>query len=308
MSLFGDVGDFFSSIPNTLLKVATNPTTFATTVLTGGLNLVSKDVSSFVSPIVGKLYDPKLIPLAIGAATHVPLLSGGYSVGPQPFLGSLVPPSRPQPLPYQGVQPMGLNLGNILNTIGGVFGSSTLPYAQDIAGLANVAGQFLPAPAANLPSYPVNAPAAQPVSAMMPMIRGAGRMLTKEVFDAGAKLLSRLGIPFSASTGSFSSALKRSISSIASLARRTPAGTIVSILLGLGLTAYESNLLVAWHAQRKRGRRMNPANSKALRRAARRIKSFHKLCIHTDVLKAGRRGGTYRQSRCGTCRKSPCRC
>lgn len=37
-------------------------------------------------------------------------------------------------------------------------------------------------------------------------------------------------------------------------------------------------------------RRMNPSNSRALRRAARRIESFHRLCRHTDILASrGRR-------------------
>lgn len=57
----------------------------------------------------------------------------------------------------------------------------------------------------------------------------------------------------------------------------------------------------------KRHRRMNPANSKALRRAARRIKSFHRMCGTIDLLKSRGRRTSYR-SRCGTCRKSPCRC
>lgn len=36
-------------------------------------------------------------------------------------------------------------------------------------------------------------------------------------------------------------------------------------------------------------RRMNPSNSKALKRAARRIQSFHRLCVTTDVLKGKKR-------------------
>lgn len=36
-------------------------------------------------------------------------------------------------------------------------------------------------------------------------------------------------------------------------------------------------------------RRMNPANSKALRRAQRRLKSFHRLCSDSDVFKTKRR-------------------
>jgi len=53
-------------------------------------------------------------------------------------------------------------------------------------------------------------------------------------------------------------------------------------------------------------RRMNPANSKALRRSVRRIKSFHRMCQSTDVLKS--RGRRAPSRSCGTCRKSPCRC
>jgi hypothetical protein len=52
-------------------------------------------------------------------------------------------------------------------------------------------------------------------------------------------------------------------------------------------------------------RRMNPANSRALRRAARRIKSFHRMCGTIDLLKSrGRRRGIP----CRTCRKNPCSC
>lgn len=61
--------------------------------------------------------------------------------------------------------------------------------------------------------------------------------------------------------------------------------------------------LLGYKATRKR-RRLNPANAKALRRAARRIKSFHRLCGHTDLIKTRRR--TF--ASCGTCKRSPCRC
>lgn len=51
-------------------------------------------------------------------------------------------------------------------------------------------------------------------------------------------------------------------------------------------------------------RRMNPANARALRRSARRIKAFHRLCGHTDLIKTRRRSF----GSCGTCKRSPCRC
>lgn len=206
---------------------------------------------------------------------------------------------------------MGLNVGGILGAVGGLLGGvSSLPVLQGVGQvLTQVSPAFTPAfatgPVTQMPRAMVGM---QPVSTRLPAVRGTS--LTQEIFNAGVKILGALGIPYSATSSSFSSALKRTLGSIASLARRTPAGTIVSILLGLGLTAYEANLLVAWHSQRKRGRRMNPANPKALRRAARRIKSFHKLCTQTDLIRVGRGRGRSRSAGvvCGTCRKSPCRC
>lgn len=56
----------------------------------------------------------------------------------------------------------------------------------------------------------------------------------------------------------------------------------------MGLTVGQLGELLVADAQRTR-RRMNPANSSALRRAARRIESFHKLCVRTDKLRAPRR-------------------
>lgn len=62
-------------------------------------------------------------------------------------------------------------------------------------------------------------------------------------------------------------------------------------------------------------RRMNPANSKALNRAARRLKGFVKLekRIHKALARAcgpiGRRAArSYSSARCGTCRKTKCVC
>ena len=201
---------------------------------------------------------------------------------------------------------MALNIGGLLGGISGIFSGANQPQAfQTIGNIASLASGFFPSqqPMMSVPMIQPTMAAAMPQIVM----RGMGmatRALTKEIFDAGNKVLSRLGIGFPATMGGFSSTLKRALSSIATLARRTPSGTMVSILIGLGLTVLEANMLVAWHAQRKKGRRMNPANSKALRRSVRRIKSFHKLCASTDIIKSRRRVG----GRCGTCRKSPCKC
>lgn len=200
--------------------------------------------------------------------------------------------------------PMALNIGQLLGGLGGIFGgpANAGTAIGTIGQVASLASGFFPSPQMSQ----VVQMQATPVMAMAPMIRQAAGSLTREIFDAGAKVLTRLGIPVGASAGSFTSALKRSLSSIASLARRTPSGTMVSVLVGLGLTAFEANTLTAWHAQRKKGRRMNPTNPRALRRAARRIKSFHKMCTTTDLIRT--RSNGRRSTSCGTCKKKPCRC
>jgi hypothetical protein len=64
--------------------------------------------------------------------------------------------------------------------------------------------------------------------------------------------------------------------------------------------------LAVWKSTHK-SRRMNPANTRALRRSLRRLKSFDRLASRTQQALGRRRGGA-RRGRCGTCRKSPCSC
>jgi len=243
---------------------------------------------------------PVLGPINFAAKSTAPKLA------PYVQLGSTVAASFVNPT---GAPKMALNIGNLLGNLGGIVGrvgGGSNPYLSGLGGALTIASSFVPTQAAvRRPSTP-GTPAPR---STVPMIRpstAVTRGLTQEIFNAGNKVLARLGISYNASPGGFTSALRRSLGSIASLARRTPAGTIVNILLGLGLTALEANMLTAWYAQRKKGRRMNPANSRALRRAARRIRSFHKLCTHTDVLKT--RSRSIGRGRCGSCRKSPCAC
>lgn len=67
--------------------------------------------------------------------------------------------------------------------------------------------------------------------------------------------------------------------------------------------------LVTYSATRKR-RRMNVANTKALRRGLRRLKGFERLShrVSAQLGRAARSGRSGRRSRCTTCRKSPCMC
>jgi len=269
---------------------------------------IKKAVKKVAKPIV------KIAPKAITAGA-----TGGLSlIAPKSFQQTLQNTFAPtsfrsvanlalaagtrNPAYLTGGSPMAVNLGGILGQVSTIFGGNQNPYFQTISNVAGLGSQFAPY------AQPVGLKTmATPAKGGVPMIpTGRGPALTREVFDSGVKVLQRLGIPFGASPGAFSSALKRALSGVASLARRTPAGTMVNLLIGLGLAAGEAYLLTVWHSQRKKGRRMNPANSKALRRAARRIRSFHKLCTHTDLLRTRSRSAG--RSRCGTCRKSPCRC
>lgn len=273
-------------------------------ILTGGISLVSPQVGGVVNPLVSKLYDPALIPAVITATTHVPLLGGGYSVGPQAFQGSIVYPKTPQPVAVVGGAPMGFDIGQFLGGVSTILGGSQIPALNTIGQLAQIGGSFVPQQTYTQP-FMTSMPQAMPVAQSTSLtVRSVG--LTREIFDVGVKVLGRLGLGYPATTSGFSAALKRALSAIASLARRTPTGTIVSVLLGMGLTAYEANLLTAWSAQRRKHRRMNPANAKALRRSARRIRSFHKLCGTLDVLKS--RGRSRSFGRCAKCKQTNCSC
>lgn len=183
---------------------------------------------------------------------------------------------------------MALNIGGLLGSVGTILGQTNTtgnPLVQGLGSALSLAGQVIPVATAKPPAV-MSAPS---MSAPAVIASGSARGLTQEIFNAGVKVLSRLGVPFKATTGSFSAALRRTLSSVASLARRTPAGTMVGLLTGLGLTAMEAYVLTSWQAQRRKHRRMNPANSKALRRSVRRIKAFHRLCGEADVIKPRKR-------------------
>jgi len=296
MSFLGSIGGFLG--------------TAAKAVATGGISLIAPKlipgpINKALDLVTSAQFPTTVKGLVTTAGLAAAPLTFGASAAPA-FTTSFLPGiAQPQYQLYGGAKPMGLDVGGILGAVGNLFGGvSAVPALQDFGGVLNAF-----APAFSQPGYgstPYYGGQAMTV-ANLPA-RRPSTMLTKEVFDAGVKILTRLGLAFPATPGGFSSVLKRALSSIGSLARRTPAGTIVSILIGLGLTAYESNLLTAWFSQRKKGKRMNPANSKALRRAATRIRRFHKLCRHTDVLRGSRRGGSRARSVCQTCRKNPCRC
>jgi hypothetical protein len=285
------------STVKTVAKTAlSNPIRVTTAVASLGLSEVAREL-----PVVGSVVkEAQSTASALYQAAANVYTVGTY--GAATSLGSEILEPTPE-------ADMGLNLGNLVGGLGQIVGNlgtnTGNPYLQ---GAGTIATAFGGAYSTNAIATPVSQNMnMQPmtVSQNLPSVRGGA--LTKDIFTAGSMLLGKLGLGFPATTSGFSAVLKRALSSIASLARRTPTGTMVSLLVGLGLGAYEASLLTIWHTQRRKGRRMNPANSKALRRAARRIRGFHKLCQHTDLLKT-RRTSFSRSSRCTSCKKSPCRC
>lgn len=259
MSLFGSFNPF--KIVNNVIR---NPLqVIPAAIATGGLSLVSPQLQKLVQPLTSLPYDPKLLGPVLGIATGNPGLAFSSFAAPQ------------------GGQPMAFNIGQFIGRAGAALGQSSNPYIGGAGQFASFASNFVPQATQRIPQ-PYNGQVGQPVMASVPAIR-AGVALTQDIFMAGGKVLARLGLSYPATSGGFSSALRRALGSISSLARRTPTGTIVSILSGLGLTAIESYTLTAWYAQKKRHRRMNVCNAKALRRAGRRIRSFHKLCQHLDI-------------------------
>ena len=184
-----------------------------------------------------------------------------------------------------GGTPMAIDIGGLLGGISGVFSGSSGVLGQ-ISNVAKIASAFVPQQTQQFQVQQIpQMPSPVLVSSAQQQSPQSGALVrataSRDVIDAGIKLLNRLGIH--ATQNSFASVLRRAVSSIASLARRTPTGTIVGVLTGLGLSALESNVLTAWHVQRRKGRRMNPANVHALRRAGRRIKQFHRLCQTLDT-------------------------
>lgn len=194
---------------------------------------------------------------------------------------------------------MALNLSGILQSASSVLGGFDNSYLSTLGNVASFASNFVqPAPAqvSYAPVYSpfpaVQQPQAQPVG--LPLAVAAGAIAAR-VAPILAKIAVKLGLRARPS-------LNRAMEIVRKAGKLLQSPEAVAVALGI-TTAELASLIVSSQARKRR--RMNPANSKALRRAARRIKSFHRLCVHTDVLKS--RGRSKSRS-CGTCRKSPCRC
>ena len=273
--------------------------------------------TSFVDRLAGTLEQVATNPVLAVQAVAAPLLSiPGTGVQSLPErISSVAPETRTAYVIGQslalsaatgGGNPVALNLGNLFSTAGNILGGITAGgtvgnVLSTVSGGLNLASQFLPQPASSPVVIPTTAPqvittAAGGVrTAAQALSVGAGGMALRDVARGIiAKMAASLGL--------------RSLSPARAAELIKKAGKFFTspeaIATYLGVTVGE--LYTVWtYSQLKRRRRMNPANGRALRRAVRRIKSFHRMCQHTDVIKPRRRSGS---RGCFTCRKNPCAC
>jgi hypothetical protein len=133
-----------------------------------------------------------------------------------------------------------------------------------------VTQQFAPQPMSQPISYP-SGPMAQPVMASVPALGRAGAVVARGFFNRFPNLATSLQAlrnrGANVTRGTMYSALKRF-------------GPEMLVSGGILTAAAVSELAVAGPGRR----RMNPGNVKALRRAHRRMKSFHKVCVDNDQL------------------------
>jgi len=241
----------------------------ATAVVTGGISLLAPKLTAPIQQAVSKLYDPALIPLAISATTRVPLAAsygGAFSVGPQPFLGSIKLPT------LQGVQPMALNVGGILGQVGTIFGGGQNQIFSGISNVANLASQFFPQPTAQtvLGMRPPMIPPRTP-GLLGPMVRGLGRRFFEKFPNLALAMQQLRDRGLHVKRAQLWNLLKRF-------------GPELLITGGILTAAAVSELMMAGPGHR----RMNPGNAKALRRSLRRLESFHRLCQRADKFRRPR--------------------
>jgi len=184
--------------------------------------------------------------------------------------------------------------GSLESAIGNIFGGgiSGGERSSFLGGLDT--GQPTSFPVATfpmVPEYPVN-PNINTMSAM-PMIAGVARwaMQFPNLWQALQRIRANYRVAIS-------------VDKLWGMVKSMGPQVIVGLI---GAAALQE--LFVYHSTHKR-RRMNVANTKALRRSVRRLRGFDRLS-HRVSGQLARVGGTRRRSasrRCGTCRKSPCQC
>jgi len=162
---------------------------------------------------------------------------------------------------------MALNVGGILQSVGGIFGGAQNPYFQGISNVANLASQFFPQSS----QFPVanSGLVATPTMAAAPMI-------ARGIATVGRSFFNRFPALATAIQGYRNMGKNVTRAKLYSMMKRF--GPDFLITGGILSAAAVSELMVAGPGHR----RMNPGNASALRRSLRRLESFHKLCMRAD--------------------------
>jgi len=241
--------------------VATGGTSELLRLAPGGSSLVNVLESTFAPTSIGDL--------AVGAS---------LATNPAGTIGAAL--SQTQPQGESGGAVVG---NNFLGGISGLLGSAS-GFGGNVGTIASLGSGFLSGflPAQGpVASQQISAPAfVQPT--MGPAVRAGVGAITTAAGAALAKLSAFAGKNVT---------LRAAMIVIRRLAKIL--GTPTAVALALGLSVGELQTILTENALKgSSGRRMNPGNVKALRRAQRRIKSFHKLCVDSDSMKRTRRRST----------------
>lgn len=167
---------------------------------------------------------------------------------------------------------MSLNVGGLLSGISKALGGVQNPYFQGLSGLAEVGGSIFTTatsgPRVGGGVGPQKGIIVRPPSS----VATVGRGFFNKFPNLATAIQGMRNMGRKVNRGQLHSMLKRF-------------GPEILISGGILTAAAISELIVAGPGRR----RMNSCNSKALNRAARRIKMFHKLCQTTDLIKTKRR-------------------
>lgn len=249
MGLFGSIGKAFSGAVKTVAKTVTNPAKLTTAIGTGGLSVVAPKLTKPVTTAVqNTLFNPQLAMKVL-------------SVTPAGKVGNLVAGAS---LPNVGGSSMGINIGNLLGGVASGFGS--LLGGGTPSQALNSFAQFLPSTTSTpFPGSQSPNPYALPTMAAGTAVARAGAVVGRSFFNKFPNLAT--GIQAWRNAGKQITRAK-----LYSLMKRFGPDFLISG--GILTAAAVSELMMAGPGTR----RMNAANSKALRRSLRRLESFDRLC------------------------------
>jgi hypothetical protein len=127
--------------------------------------------------------------------------------------------------------------------------------------------------AANVPALMTDTGDVIPTGTTTRAIMGMSQIVAQAVY----KLASGLGIPLQATVASVSRVGSRIWASLGSFAARNPQLNLLTLLVGLGLTAEEAAHFLAWGSGRRRRRRGRGISSRDLRTTRRTIRKVVRI-------------------------------